>query len=417
MADRYSTFAHSPAGRVLVKRLGLPDPPVLRRYHPGDPLVTAPVLIGGSGRLAGPARTGLAAAGVVLTDADVLAGLVFDATGPTTLRELYDFFHPRAKSLQACGRVIVLGTPGEDCRNPTEASGQQALEGFVRSVGKEFGRGITAQLILVAEHAESNMDSTLRFLLSARSAYVSGQVIRISPAGTHAPDDWDRPLAGKVALVTGAARGIGASIVDVLTRDGAQVLGIDLPLDITADDAPRAIADRVVTEHGGVDIVVHNAGITRDRTLARMTPQEWDAVLDVNLQAPQRINALLLGERLLRREGRIIGVSSIAGIAGNRGQTNYATSKAGVIGMVRSQARALQKWSITANAVAPGFIDTPMTAAMPIVLREAGRRMNSLAQAGQPVDVAETVAWLASPGSNGVTANVIRVCGQSLLGA
>jgi 3-oxoacyl-[acyl-carrier protein] reductase len=417
MADRYSTFAHTPAGRVLVKRLGLPDPPVLRRFHPGDPLVTAPVLIGGSGRLAEAARTGLAAADVMLSDADVLAGLIYDASGLTSLRDLYDFFHPRARSLQAGGRVIVLGTPPEDCAGPAEATIQQALEGFVRSVGKEFGHGITAQLVLVAEHAESNMDSTLRFLLSAKSAYVSGQVIRISPAGTHAPADWARPLAGKVAVVTGAGRGIGSSIVDVLTRDGAQVIEVDLPLDITAPDAPRAIADQVSAEHGGADIIIHNAGITRDRTLARMTAGEWDAVLDVNLHAPQRINAILLNERLLRREGRIIGVSSIAGIAGNRGQTNYATSKAGVIGMVRSQARALQKWSITANAVAPGFIDTAMTAAMPMVLREAGRRMNSLAQAGQPIDVAETIAWLASPGSNGVTGNVIRVCGQSLLGA
>lgn len=417
MADRYSTFAHTPAGRLLVKRLGLPDPPVLRRFRPGDPLVSAPVLIGGSGRLAEAARAGLAAADVMLTDADVLSGLVYDASGLTSLRDLYDFFHPRARSLQASGRVIVLGTPPEDCAGPAEATIQRALEGFVRSVGKEFGRGITAQLVLVAEHAESNMDSTLRFLLSARSAYVSGQVIRISPAGTHAPADWAHPLAGKVAVVTGSARGIGASIVDVLIRDGAKVVGIDLPLDITAPDAPRAIADQLSAEHGGADIIVHNAGITRDRTLARMTAAEWDSVLDVNLQAPQRINTLLLNERLLRREGRIIGVSSIAGIAGNRGQTNYATSKAGVIGMVQSQARALQKWSITANAVAPGFIETAMTDAMPIVLREAGRRMNSLAQAGQPIDVAETVAWLASPGSNGVTGNVIRVCGQSLLGA
>ncbi len=414
MADRYRAFAHSPAGRVVVKRLGLPDPPELRRYAPGDPLVTAPVLLGGAGHLGEPARAAMHAAGVMLTDADVLAGLVFDASGIGSLREVYDFFHPRARSLVDCGRVVVLA--GAD-----DGVVPHALEGFVRSVGKEFGRGITAQLVLVAEHAESNLDSTLRFLLSAKSAYVSGQVIRISPAGTHSPADWDRPLAGKVALVTGAARGIGASIVDVLRRDGAEVVGVDVvgvdrPLDITTAEAPRELADRLIA-HGGVDIVVHNAGITRDRTLGRMSPDEWDAVLAVNLEAPQRINTLLLGKGLLRREGRISAVSSVAGVAGNRGQTNYATSKAGLIGLVRSQARALQKWSITANAVAPGFIETAMTAAVPIVLREAGRRMNSLAQAGLPVDVAETVAWLANPGSNGVTGNVIRVCGQSLLGA
>ena len=119
----------------------------------------------------------------------------------------------------------------------------------------------------------------------------------------------------------------------------------------------------------------------------------------------------------MRENGRIVCVSSISGIAGNAGQTNYSTSKAGVIGIVQSWAPALAKRGVTINAVAPGFIETQMTAAMPLATREAGRRMNSLAQGGLPVDVAETIAWFASPGSAGVTGNVVRVCGQSLLGA
>jgi 3-oxoacyl-[acyl-carrier protein] reductase len=193
--------------------------------------------------------------------------------------------------------------------------------------------------------------------------------------------------------------------------------GEALQLDLTAEHAPQALADHLSARHGGVDIVVHNAGITRDKTLGRMAPEQWEAVLAVNLIAPERVNAVLLSDKLIRSGGRIVAVSSVSGIAGNRGQTNYATSKAGVIGVVGSQAKAVAKFSITVNGVAPGFIETAMTARMPVMLREAGRRMNSMAQGGLPVDVAETIAWLASPGSSGVTGNVVRVCGQALLGA
>ena len=162
---------------------------------------------------------------------------------------------------------------------------------------------------------------------------------------------------------------------------------------------------------------MHNAGITRDRTIARMPPEGWDGVLEVNLSAQERINGVLLEGELLGDDGRIASVSSVSGIAGNRGQTNYATSKAGVIGMVRALAPVLRERRVTVNAVAPGFIETKMTEAMPVGTREAGRRMNSLIQGGQPVDVAETIAWLVSPASGGVNGNVVRVCGQQLLGA
>jgi 3-oxoacyl-[acyl-carrier protein] reductase len=165
-----------------------------------------------------------------------------------------------------------------------------------------------------------------------------------------------------------------------------------------------------------VDIVVHNAGITRDKTLAGMDASRWNAVLDINLVSQQRIDAALL-DGVLNENGRIISVSSMSGIAGNRGQTNYAASKAGVIGRVEALAPSLRKQNITINAVAPGFIETDMTAAMPVAVREVGRRMNSLAQGGQPVDVAEAIAWLAEPDSAGVTGQTLRVCGQNLLGA
>jgi 3-oxoacyl-[acyl-carrier protein] reductase len=442
MADRYANFANSGVGRTMVKRLGLPDPPPLRRHTPGDPVADGPVLLGAApgGRLAEPVGKLLATAGAEVADEAVsgeqYAALIFDAsgiTGSAGLRALYDFFHPVARTLRRNGRVIVLGTPPEAAGDPREATAQRALEGLTRSIGKEFGRGSTAQLVYVAPGGETAVDSTLRFLLSGRSAYVSGQVIRIGAGSPPAPADPDRPLAGRTALVTGAARGIGAAIARVLARDGAQVIALDVPavgdalagvandvrgralqLDLTAPQAAERLAGYLT---GGVDIIVHNAGITRDKTIAKMDAGQWDAVLGVNLAAPERVNEVLLDRGLIHEGGRIIGVASIAGIAGNRGQTNYATSKAGVIGLVQSTAPALAGRGITINAVAPGFIETAMTAKMPVVLREAGRRMNSLSQGGLPVDVAETIAWFAAPGSATITGNVVRVCGQSLLGA
>ncbi|MFI5915606.1 3-oxoacyl-ACP reductase [Dactylosporangium sp. NPDC051541] len=434
MTDRYATFAHSGAGRFLVKRLGLPDPPKLRRFGAGNDF--GPVTLGGSGRLAEPTRHIL---DKLPTAGEGTAALVFDASGitdSTGLRALYDFFHPVIRSLRPSGRVILLATPPELCTSAREATAQRALEGFVRSAGKEIGRGSTAQLVYVAPGAEEATESTLRFLLSGRSAYVSGQVIRIGPATVDVPDDWDRPLVGQTAIVTGAARGIGAAIAQVLTREGAHVVCLDVPaagedlsrvanelkgtalqLDLTAEDAPRRLADFIATRHVHADVFVHNAGITRDKTLGRMEAGQWESVLDVNLTSQERINDVLLAERLLGTNGRIVAVSSVSGIAGNRGQTNYATSKAGVIGLVQATAGAVAENGLTINAVAPGFIETKMTAAMPMFLRESGRRLNSLAQGGLPVDVAETIAWLASPASGGVNGNVVRVCGQSLLGA
>ncbi|SCE78851.1 3-oxoacyl-ACP reductase [Micromonospora chokoriensis] len=451
MTDRYASFVQSAAGRAVVKRLGLPDPPRLRRHHLGDPLLPGPALLGTAtgGRLAEPVGTILTAAGVELRDAtdagpqDRFGALVYDASGitdSTQLRQLYDFFHPHARAVLPSGRVILLGTPPDECPTPREATAQRALEGLVRSIGKEFGRGTTAQLVHVTRAAGdgvlTSLESTLRFLLSGRSAYVSGQVIRVGAGEASVPADWDRPLDGQVVLVTGAARGIGAALAKVLARDGAQVVALDIPaagdalaavandiggtavqLDLTAPDAPTRLADHLASRHGRVDVVVHNAGITRDKTLGRMDADRWDQVLDVNLSSQERINDVLLERGLIPTGGRIVSVSSIAGIAGNRGQTNYATSKAGVIGLVDSLAPTLRERGISVNAVAPGFIETRLTARIPLVVREAGRRMNSLAQGGLPVDVAETIGWLAWPASGAVSGNVVRVCGQSLLGA
>jgi 3-oxoacyl-[acyl-carrier protein] reductase len=276
----------------------------------------------------------------------------------------------------------------------------------------------------------------LRFLLSKASAFVTSQPLRVSAqASWDAQDPWLQPLADKVALVTGAAQGIGEATARVLASEGAHVVCLDRPdddaalsvvardvggslllCDVRDQDAPRIVASHLQEKHGGVDIVVHNAGVTRDRTLARMNEQQWDQVLGVNLEAILRITSALL-EGALHDGGRIVSLSSIAGIAGNNGQTNYGASKAGVIGFTRYLSEQLASRGITVNAVAPGFIETRMTAAVPVVVREVGRRLAALGQGGQPEDVAHTISFLSQPGSAGITGNVLRVCGGALLGA
>jgi 3-oxoacyl-[acyl-carrier protein] reductase len=375
---------------------------------------------------------------------DRMQALIFDATGindSTQLHALHGFFHDAIRSVAKSGRIVVLGLPPESCSSPRAWTAQRALEGLTRSLGKEARGGISSNLVQVEPGGD--IEGTLRFLLSPRSAYVSGQVVRIDATPASPPADWNQPLAGKRALVTGAAQGIGAAIAQVLAERGAHVIGLDvsqaqdaldqtmlaledawpsqgahtaLVADIAAPEAPATISAALLAM-GGIDIVVHNAGITRDKTIAKMTEAAWDSVIDVNLSAQERIDDLLLDQDVLHEGGRIVGVSSISGIAGNLGQTNYATSKAGVIGRVQSMAKPLRARGITINAVAPGFIETQMTARIPLGLREAGRRMNSMSQGGHPVDVAETIAWLASPASAGITGNVVRVCGQSLIGA
>jgi 3-oxoacyl-[acyl-carrier protein] reductase len=444
MSDRYQSLIHTPVGQLLAKNLGLPNPVKLERWSEGDPLVDGTVAVGGEGRLGAAIVSALDSLGIAgVKDApasETYKGLVFDATGITSsdqLVALQHFFTPLMRSLASCPRIVVLGTPPETVHG-AERVAQRALEGFTRSVGKEVGRGGTAQLVYVTPSADDAIASTLAFLLSPKAAYVSGQVIRI---GTHGDADagevadWTKPLTGKVAIVTGASRGIGEQIARVLHRDGATILGIDVPqaaselqavtaelggdhltLDITTKDAPQRIAQHVKEKFSGVDIVVHNAGITRDKKLANMKEDGFASAIAVNLTAPERITTELLRQDLVNANGRIIGVASIAGIAGNVGQTNYAASKAGVIGFVDSLADDL-KDGITINAVAPGFIETKMTAAVPFATREVGRRLNSLSQGGLPVDVAETIAWYANPASTAVNGNVVRVCGQMMLGA
>jgi len=469
MSDSYLNFANSPWGGKLTETLGLPKPLVLERYETGQPVVRGSILVGGttdSALLPALAQIFKSIGALTLAHrqlphwmgaanhAGLMTGrwghedqagekvkaLVFDATGltdSTQAHALYQFFHDTARSILPCGRVLVLGRPPEACSTARQATVQRALEGLTRSLAKELKKAITVQLVYVAEQAQDELESTLRFLLSPRSAYVSAQVIRVGQVvDTHTtPADWARPLAGKKVLVTGASRGIGAAIAQVMAREGADVICLDVPqaqdslngiasqvagralaMDIGSPEAPQALVQAALAD-GGWDVIVHNAGITRDKTIANMKEHFWDSVININLSTQERINEALVDNGALRRGARIVCVSSISGIAGNVGQTNYALSKAGVVGMVQSLAPHLAEHGITINAVAPGFIETAMTAAVPFAMREAGRRMNSLSQGGLPQDVAEAICWLASPASGGVTGNVVRVCGQSIMGA
>lgn len=448
-SDLFSQVITSAPGSFLAKQFGLPAPETLRRYRPGDPPLAGPLLIGGEGRLAEPLRIALDTDYDIVGNnlggrwADTFAGLVFDATGitdPAGLRGLFEFFTPLLRNLGPSARLVVLGSTPDEVDDPYERIAQRALEGFTRSLAKEMQRGATVALVYVSPGANAGAtgcESTMRFILSAKSAYVDGQVFRVGVAEACAPADWNTPLAGKVGIVTGAARGIGATIAEVLARDGARVVGIDveqaadaladtatrvggtaLALDVTAPDAVERITAHLREHHGGrADILVNNAGITRDKLLANMDDSRWDAVVAVNLLAPLALTEGLVGNGSIGAGGRVIGLSSMAGIAGNRGQTNYATTKAAMIGITEALAPSLAARDITINAVAPGFIETAMTAAIPLATREVGRRLNSLYQGGQPVDVAEAIAYFASPASNAVTGTVIRVCGQAMLGA
>lgn len=458
MTDTLLRLANDRRTARLVRLLGLPAPVVLDRARAGcqeRELAGRTLLLGAA---AGSSLHGVVAATLATAGAQVAAlppaeadpggalqGLVFDATGlrtPEDYRQLHDFFQPVLRRLSRNPRLVLLGEAPELREDPVAAAAARGLEGFARALGKEAGkRGGTVNLVLSGTRDPQALalalPGPLEFLCSARCTYVSGQVFRIGlpVPGTVLPQGEQR-LAGRVALVTGAARGIGAATATRLAEEGAQVVCLDIAADrdglyetasrvggvpFTADVAdaatPAALADFLATKFGGVDVVVHNAGITRDKTLANMPGAWWDQVLAINLRAILAIDQVLLARGLLRDGGRLLCLSSMGGIAGNYGQTNYAATKAALIGYVAAQAPRLAARGITANAVAPGFIETRMTAAMPWLPREVGRRMCSLGQGGQPRDVAELITFLASPAAGGISGNTLRVCGQGWLGA
>ena len=475
MSDYLLGIGQNPLARKLVRRLNLPiplpeslhrasgpwtvEPFAGRKFaigglHARDPLVHCMqrLVETGGGKLLSLAEARDVA----------LNGLIFDATGLTSaksLAALFDFFQPRLRQLSAVGRIIVIGLEPCATKDSQAAATQAGLVGFIKSLAKEVGRkGSTAQLITLDaslingkdqiddQRREDALRAPVNFFLSTRSAYISGQIIALKgivEAPSDAPLLTTQTLSGKKAVVTGAAQGIGRAIAERLAQEGAEVLCVDHPiqtqalsdavaslaipghafaLDLAHPAAADELAAYVEREWNRVDILVNNAGITRDKTLARMSRDAWDQAINLNLGATIAITEALIGSddaliRLLQAKGRIICLASISGIAGNSGQTNYATAKAGIIGYVRQLATRLAGRGITVNALAPGFIETPMTHAMPIAIRELARRFNALNQGGLPQDVAEACVFLASPGGYALTGEPLRVCGLNHLGA
>jgi 3-oxoacyl-[acyl-carrier protein] reductase len=240
-------------------------------------------------------------------------------------------------------------------------------------------------------------------------------------------------LAGKLALVTGATRGIGRAIALQLARDGATVVGTatteagaaqisaafaqagvqgsGMALDVRDTAACDALLDALQKERGDVLILVNNAGITRDNLALRMKDAEWDEVMETNLKAVFRLSRAVMRGMMKARWGRIINITSVVGASGNPGQANYAAAKAGVVGMTKSLSRELGSRGITVNCVAPGFIDTDMTRALPEAQRSALLGQIPLGRLGAPEDIAAAVSYLASPVAGYVTGCVLHVNG------
>ncbi|MGO1738284.1 MAG: 3-oxoacyl-ACP reductase [Actinomycetaceae bacterium] len=479
MSDSYLSFVAGGPGAAIAKQLGLPRPTALARTADLDavdsPLVPGPVLVLTDGSDAARVDTEalvehLLAWGVdVRRDADAFSSprgggsgsgsgsgsggskpggskpgaVILVATGLTTSADLTDpalAVGGTLRNLGRGGRVVVLSRAAGPDDTPRLAAARAGVDGFVRSLAKELRNGATGNGVALAPGASAGDPSpagAVRFLLSARSAFVDGQILTAGPGGS-APEDWTRPLTGLVVAVTGAARGIGEQIARTMARDGAHVVGVDVPaagealattmntagglalqLDVTREDAAERILAAAHGRYGRLDVVVHNAGILRDKLLANMTEDRFADLLAVNISAPVRMNETFAEPGALgdaAHAPRVISLASTSGIAGNRGQTNYGYAKSGIIGMTRALAPLMAASGGTANAVAPGFIETEMTAKIPAVPREMSRRMSSLQQGGKPVDVAEAIAFLASPQAGGINGEVLRVCGQLLVG-
>jgi len=238
-------------------------------------------------------------------------------------------------------------------------------------------------------------------------------------------------LNGEIALVTGASRGIGAAIADRLSREGARVIGTATTasgalrvseslaahggrgavLDVASQDSINALIADIESQEGAIGILCNNAGITRDTLLLRMKQEDWDAVLQTNLASVFRLSKAVLRGMMKARKGRIISIASIVGLTGNPGQANYAAAKAGIIGFTKSLAREVGSRNITANVIAPGFIDTDMTRALNDSQRAALSAQVPLGRLGQPDDIAAAVAFLVSPGAAYITGETLHVNG------
>ena len=460
MTDTYLDMVNSGLGKQVAGKLGLPRPVTLRRYRADDDFPQGAVLVLGRGKAADAVATVLLEWNLDVrrsaADVDRVGAVLLDYTevqSPSDLGGPALELSSALRKLRPGGRVITLSRPapgigtgaasgtvaGAEQLAPSQAAARQGVVGLLRSVAQEMRGGVTANGVLVADGVAADAPSVvgaIRFFLSGRSAYVDGQFLTVGDDRGDASVDWEHPVAGKVAVVTGAARGIGEQVTRTLAASGATVIPVDVPaagdaltklanelrvpalqLDVTDPQAGQKILDLVAGRYGRLDLVVHNAGITRDKMLANMDDAKWNSVIAVNIESQLRINETLLASDRLGAAPRIVCLASTSGVAGNRGQTNYAASKAGVIGAVAATAPLIAAKGGTINAVAPGFIESEMTAKIPAARRQISRRLNSLQQGGTPVDVAQAITFLLSDAAGGINGQTLRVCGQSMVGA
>ena len=377
-----------------------------------------------------------------------LDGILFDAstlTTPESLKALYEYFYNRVGKLKPCSHIVIVGEAGakhSDSANgvqsqlsPVAIATQEALTGFVRSLSKELGsRGITANLI--SARNGTNLSGIVRYFLSHHSSYVSGQVLVASELGA-SPSKFEKLLARRTILVTGAAQGIGAAIARRAAAEGAKVLLLDRPQEIAALEAlsreirgtilpvdllgENSVAQTInkLREFAPIHGVVHNAGITQDKMLFKMNAEKWNSVVALNLSVPLVMTEMMMDREhdfICAKDASFVYISSISGLAGNAGQTNYAATKSGVTGYVRAMAASDKCGKSRFNCVAPGFIDTRMTQAMPMAAREVAKRLNSLKQGGEPDDIAQAVVFLLSDAALPINGETLRVCGHNIVG-
>lgn len=349
-----------------------------------------------------------------------------------SLKAVFNQLQEGVKTIGSNGKVLIYGvvtTPSQGFNYPAY---QRSLEGISRSLAKELGgRGTTVNLVKIASDLElSDYQITEDFFTSGRSAFITGQALV-------ANDEIPRPgdLSDKVCVVTGGAGGIGSATVKRLAAEGATVIIADIPqmderakpllsdkvsfmgADLTDEATRKQLLNDIKEKYGRIDVLINNAGITRDKTLKNMPEHYWDQVIAINLTAVIALTEEALAMGLIPEGGRIIGTSSISGIAGNFGQTNYTATKAALITYTAFKSKELKLKGITINAIAPGYIETEMVKTMPLMTRIFAERLTSLAQSGKPEDVAEAMAFLAHPGAQNINGQVLRVCGGSFLGA
>lgn len=431
--------------RQLLKTLNIPVPipPILKRNlnaYSADELTAKKIAVAGKENEAlhqlQKELQPLIGVGTIYDK--TLDGLVVSCAGMQTIEDLEDLYTTiknTSPKIAANGRIVIISRADEG--TVLSSAVQKSIDGFSKALSKEIGgkKGVTVnQLKITSDSVQvaAVVGATL-FFLSDKSSFITGQVVELGNNSSLSLTSPAQLLAGKVAIVTGGARGIGAAAARVLHREGAKVILVDVPSskedadklaqeiggdvileDITSAQAVQDIQQYVLKNYGGLDILVNNAGITKDKTIAKMSIDQWRAVLNVNLKALIQLTEAFI-EKGFNQQAKVVSLSSISGIAGNVGQTNYSLTKAGVIGF--SKAVAEKHPSLFANAVAPGFIETKMTENLPFFVKEGGRRLSTLKQGGLPEDVAELIGFLASPLSNGINGQCIRVCGGSMIGA